>query len=556
MGALVFLSGPAAGLRYEITGQLTIGRSRACEIALEDDKVSRQHARIELEHGEPTIRDLGSRNGTRVNGQRISSEVALLDGDRIQLGDSTAKLELEPNVSADPQRHELHRRAVASLLAEPGTDGDVHLAYLDLLEASSEAVILRRATARLAKKLAAPRASAVLVHSGLSLTKVVPGPIDAPRTLIREALARDEVVSTGRLLCVPVTSHRGERFGAICTERDAAPSMPELKAAALLGRLTGEALAAARGRALRDPPVLIGASPAFRRLVEKAERVAGGDQSLSLFGEAGSGRSLIAQYIHSQSARSCGALVVVNCAEERLGEELFGATNPDAESALARAEGGTLVLRNVELLSRPLAQRLARSLLTRPSAARGEGRFDVRTIAIGRDSLEVLGAQRRIPRELASALSGANLQVPPLRERNADVPALFRFFAQERCRVTGREPPRPSPEARRALLAYTWPGNVSEVRLVAERLALLYSGLEVPAIRLPAEMLAPSLGERPSSLHHRVRATERAAIAEALSAAGGKKIRAAEILGISRPTLDKKLRELDLLSVAAMERQR
>ena len=95
MGALVFLSGPAAGLRYEITGQLTIGRSRACEIALEDDKVSRQHARIELEHGEPTIRDLGSRNGTRVNGQRISSEVALLDGDRIQLGDSTAKLDAE-----------------------------------------------------------------------------------------------------------------------------------------------------------------------------------------------------------------------------------------------------------------------------------------------------------------------------------------------------------------------------------------------------------------------------------------------------------------------------
>jgi DNA-binding NtrC family response regulator len=333
--------------------------------------------------------------------------------------------------------------------------------------------------------------------------------------------------------------------------------MPELRAAALLARLTGEALAAARGRTLRDPPVLIGASPAFRKLVDKAERVASGDQSLSIFGEAGSGRSLIARYVHSQSARSCGALVFVNCAEERLGEELFGAANPGAESALARANGGTLVLRNVELLSRPLAQRLARSLLTRSAAAaRGEMRFDVRTIAIGRDSLEVLGAQRRIPRELARALSGANLQVPPLRERNADVPALFRFFAQEQCRVTGREPPRPSPEARRALVAYAWPGNVSEVRLVAERLALLYSGLEVPAIRLPAEMLAPNAGERPPSLHHRVRSLERAAIAEALSAAGGKKIRAAEILGISRPTLDKKMRELDLLSVAAMERRR
>jgi DNA-binding NtrC family response regulator len=556
MAALVFLSGPAAGLRYEVTGQLTLGRSRACEIALEDDKVSRHHARIELERGEPTIRDLGSRNGTRVNGQRITSEVVLLDGDRIQLGDSTAMLELSSDASSDQPRRELHRRSVVSLLAEPGTDGDLHLSYLDLLEASSEAVILKRATARLAEKVGAPRAAAFLVHRGFAVTNVLPAPIDASRMLIREALARDELVSTGRLLCVPLTSHRGERFGAICTERDGAPTTAELKAAALLGRLTGEALAAARARTQRDRPVLIGASPSFRKLVDKADRVATRDQSLGIFGEAGSGRTLLGRYVHSQSARSSGAFVIVNCAEERLGEELFG-ENDSKESALARADGGTLLLRNVELLNRPLAQRLARFFLTR-SAPTGPGarRFDLRTIAIGRDSLDVLAAQRRIPGELASVLSGASLQVPPLRERSTDAPALFKFFAQQLCRTSGREPPRPSPEVRRALIAYSWPGNVSELRLVAERLALLYSGLEVPAIRLPAEMLEPSLGGRPPSLHHRVRAIERAAIAEALNAAGGRKIRAAEILGISRPTLDKKLRELDLLSIAALERER
>jgi DNA-binding NtrC family response regulator len=396
MPGLVFLSGPAAGLRHELRPPLTIGRSRACEIMLDDDKVSRYHARIDVSRGQLKLRDLNSRNGTRVNGQRIASEVVLLDGDRLQLGDSTARIEFT------------------------------------------------------------------------------------------------------------------------------------------------------RDRAYSAEPSLIGAAPSFRRLLERASRAALGDEAVSIFGEVGSGRVEMARYVHCYSGRSHGPLVIVNCADERSSDELLGSGGQmDSGSALSRADGGTLVLRHLELLRRPAAQRLARFLGTKSiPVKRGERRVDVRAITIGQSSLDVLAAQRKIPRELAKAIPSVKLEVPSLRERSSDVPLLFRFFASELGRRIGREPPRLSTEAIRALMAYAWPGNVCELRLVAERLALLYPGLQVPMIRLPAEVHQSGDGAVTPTLRGRIRTVERTAIAEALSAAGGKKIRAAEMLGISRPTLDKKLREL------------
>ncbi len=549
MAALVFLSGPAAGLRHEVIAPLTIGRSRVCEIMLDDDKVSRHHARIDVSRGQLRLRDLDSRNGTRVNGQRIASEVVLLDGDRIQLGDSTARIELAPAVMTIDEPADLDRWSMESVLADSGADGAIHLDFMELLRVASEPVILRRAAAALAEKLGAPRVAAFLVGAnGLAMTRVVASPVDVPRELISVALERDELLRAGRILCIPLVSSRGERLGAICAERCGEAIAGETRAAAVLGRLTAEALAAARERTHGGEPILIGTAAGFKRLVERAGRVALGDEAVSIFGEPGSGRSEMARYVHWHSTRSYGPLITVNCADDGSRDELFGSGGlMDSKSALSRADGGTLVLRHLELLKRPLAQRLARLLGARSvPLRRGEQRFDVRTIVIGRNPLQVLADQRKIPRELAKALPGAKLDVPSLRERSTDVPLLFKFFARELCRQLGREPPRLSAEARRALMAYSWPSNVSELRLVAERLALLYPGLEVPVIRLPAEVLESGSRAGAPTLHGRIRAVERTAIAEALSAAGGKKIRAAEILGISRPTLDKKLRELHL----------
>lgn len=556
MAVLTFLSGPAAGLRCEIAGQLTLGRSRACDVALEDDQVSRQHARIEQRQGELRIRDLGSRNGTRVNGRRITAEVALLDGDRIQLGTSTARVELERLATAPAARVDL-RQPIESLLAEAGALADLLALYGELLAGASSAAILRSAAGYAVRALRGSGAG-FLLRGGLALENVGQAPMDAPQPLLQQALDRGELIRSDRLLCIPITNGERERFGVICVDRAGELGAEELKAAAVLARLAGEALAALRRRTPTELPVLIGTAPTFRRALERVAAAAALNEPLTLFGEAGTGRTLFARYLHGHSPRSGGPLILVNCsAPDEAKAALLGSEGGgDRPSALMRADGGTLVLRHVELLPRTLGQHLARSLRDgRMPTADGGRRFEVRTIALGRDPLEILAAQRRVPDELAEAIAGVAIEVPPLRDRSSDVAALFNFFAHEHSRYLGREPPRLSAGARRALVAYSWPGNLAELRLLAERLALLCPGLEISVARLLPELAESKAAGTPVTLSSRVRALERAAIAEALSAAGGKKIRAAQLLGISRPTLDKKLKELHLAWSAPLEQE-
>jgi len=556
MAVLTFLSGPAAGLRCEIAGQLTLGRSRACDVALQDDQVSRQHARIELRQGEIRIRDLGSRNGTRVNGQRITSEVALLDGDRIQLGSSSARLELEPLAAASGEGVDL-RKPIEPLLAEAGALTALLPLYVDFLAAESPAAILRSA-AGFAGRAFQGRGAGFLLRGSRAFESVSQARIDAPRTLLQQVLDRGELIRSGGLLCIPITNGERERLGVICVDRPRELGADE-RTAAVLARLAGEALTALRVRTATEPPVLVGTAPTFRRVLERATAAAAVDEPITLFGEAGTGRTLIARYLHACSPRSGGPLIAVNCSvANEVKEALFGSEGgrSDRPPALLRAEGGTLVLRHVELLPRALGLRLARWMLEgRIPTPDGDRQIDVRTIAVARDPLEILAAQRRVPRELGEAIAGVAIEVPPLRERSSDVPALFNLFAHERSRDLGREPPRLSAEARRALVAYAWPANLAELRLLAERLSLLWPGLEISVAGLIFEMVESNAGGTPLTLRNRVRALERAAIAEALSAAGGKKIRAAQLLGISRPTLDKKLKELHLAFSAPLEQE-
>src|SRR4051794_26501967 len=99
MPALLLLTGPSAGLRHEVINEATLGRSPSCEIPLEDGRVSRRHAKIFLKDSETRIVDLGSRNGTVVNGEKIDGEAILLPGDRVQVGETTVYYEPPAKVS-------------------------------------------------------------------------------------------------------------------------------------------------------------------------------------------------------------------------------------------------------------------------------------------------------------------------------------------------------------------------------------------------------------------------------------------------------------------------
>ena len=127
MPALLLLSGPSAGLRHEVKGEVVIGRSPSCEIPLEDSKVSRRHVKIVIEDGQAKVTDLGSRNGTVVNGEKIEGEAVLLPGDRVQVGDTTVLYE-PPTRAALTEKDgegELSSQPIEELLAGGGRRGDL-----------------------------------------------------------------------------------------------------------------------------------------------------------------------------------------------------------------------------------------------------------------------------------------------------------------------------------------------------------------------------------------------------------------------------------------------
>jgi DNA-binding NtrC family response regulator len=318
-----------------------------------------------------------------------------------------------------------------------------------------------------------------------------------------------------------------------------------------LGRLTGEALAAARART--PPPLegmLVGTSRVFRRALDQLRRVAVTNHPVVLLGEQGTGKALCAHYLHSRSSRALGPFVRVDCRAPApmLDEELLGRPagpgSPPRPSAFARADGGTLVLMAVEAMPHELAVRVAREIKAHRAPVHGSGEVqsDFRLVVTAKEPVAQLAATSRIDLDLAHALEGVDIVLPPLRERRTDVTLLFEHFAAHAARLQLGKVPLLSPEAKDALLLHPWPGNVRELRLCAERLALSFPGEEILSVHLPREMAggaAPSRGAE--RLGDAVSRLERDVIAQALRQCKGKKIRAAALLGISRPTLDKKI---------------
>ncbi|MCY1079022.1 sigma-54-dependent Fis family transcriptional regulator [Archangium lansingense] len=562
MPALLLLSGPSTGLRYEVQTEATIGRSPSCEIPLpEDDQMSRRHARFFVQEGQVRLSDLGSRNGTAVNGERISGEVLLHPGDRVQVGRTTVLVEPPGAASlGDAVTEGASHLPVEEVLPHVGTEAALYSAGAALLGATSEAMVLRRIAEQSLHALHADTAAALLGEAkGLLTAAVVGAPsVEVPRDMARAALEHSEQGRSAGSLCSPLVASGGLPFGVLYVERSE-PDFTEAdgRLAAILGRLGGEAYAAVRSRAGAQPARvdMAGNSRSFRKVVEQARRAAASAAPVVLSGEPGTGKSLAASYIHARSPRALGPLVRVDCREPAatLEEVLLGRSSgpgqPPVASALLRADGGTLLLHHVELIPRALAERLARLIArkTAPAPQGGEEPVDFRLIVTANVPPHVLAVKGTVEASLVRQLAGLELAMPPLRERRADIPMLFEYFAARGARAARKEPPVLSPEARQLLMDYEWPHNVRELALLAERLALVHAaGAQLHALALPPEIQAGSVSPPQLTLQDRVTRLERDAIAEALRTAGGKKIVAAKLLGISRPTLDKKIEDYGL----------
>ena len=310
---------------------------------------------------------------------------------------------------------------------------------------------------------------------------------------------------------------------------------------------------------------IVGASGPIRALRETIARVAPTPARVLILGESGSGKELVARAIHALSPRCAGPLVRVNCAavpDELFEAELFGHVKGAFTGAthhrrgrFERASGGTLFLDEIGEVPLPVQPKLLRALeegeIERVGAEQGT-QVDVRIVAATNRDLAQEVAAGRFREDLYYRLEVVTLRVPSLRERPADVGPLCEHFLARSAREVGRTPPRLTDGARRRLEEERWPGNVRQLRNLAERIVIL----EPDTGEITAEIVARHLAGTPSAggsglpqagrLADAVAAFERQFIAAALDRHDGNVSAAARELGFDRSALHRKLRTLGL----------
>jgi two-component system response regulator HydG len=293
---------------------------------------------------------------------------------------------------------------------------------------------------------------------------------------------------------------------------------------------------------------LVGASPAMQALREQIARVADTDFAVLVEGETGTGKELVARQIHAQSRRRHGPFVALNCAalvETLVEADLFGIEPGTATGVRSRrgkfeqAHGGTLFLDEVADLAPTAQAKLLRTLedfTIERVGGQDVRHVDVRLVAATNRELRGLVAQGLFRADLFYRLNGVDIQVPPLRERRADILLLARHFL-ERCRAT--RVLDLSPAAAEALQAYAWPGNVRELQRVLEHAIALTASDRIELGDLPAairgefeEIIQPSFAQNDT-----LRAWASRYAQLVLERCGGNKRRACQVLGISYHTL-------------------
>ena len=305
------------------------------------------------------------------------------------------------------------------------------------------------------------------------------------------------------------------------------------------------------------PSNIIGAAPPMQRVFEIIDQVAPSKATVLITGESGTGKELVANAIHQRSPRATGPFVKLHCAalaESLLESELFGHEKGSFTGAMARkdgrfsiADGGTLFLDEIGEISPSIQVKLLRFLQEHEFERVGGTqtiRVDVRVIAATNRNLIEEIAKGRFREDLYYRLNVVSLEMPALRERRTDIPALVKFFVDRYARDNGKTIEGCAPAALELLMNYSWPGNVRELENAIERAVVLSTATLIDTKQLPAAikpMAAPSgMPVVPGSTMAEI---ERYTILETLKATGGSTSRAAEMLGISPRTIQYRLHD-------------
>ena len=645
--ALVFRSGPREGERVDISPQqlITLGRAPTNRIVVSDEICSRNHCELFFSSGKWYVRDLGSRNGTRVQGELISGDIELRPGETVQLGstllvfvweshgtgEETLDADTATNLAQVPEilERSLHNRyrQVEPEQVHDRQSRDLSQLYKLALEMGNATTVAQLAGIVLDAILKGSRADigAVLIlppgkparpknlslvgyrsRSGSGgyqqvseyLTNLVMS--DHEAVLARDLYSDHKVkvskslsdIRAQSVVCAPVKSETAF-YGLVhlyCMDLDNPLKRDDLDftiavadqfAVALEGLgqreqlANGLAMAQTENQTLRQQlqaeTELVGESGPVVRLRERILRIAPTGATVLIRGESGVGKELVARAIHTNSPRREGAFVTMNCAalsESLLESELFGHEKGAFTGAIGRkigkfeqAHGGTIFLDEVGEMSPAIQAKFLRVLEGHAYERVGGGspvQVEVRVVAATNRDLEKSVAENAFRQDLYFRLQVVELFVEPLRERRDDIPVLARYFLQKFARKTGRHVTAFSDEAMESLVGYYWPGNVRELQNTIERAVILCpdeivgsADIQLSALGAPSLVDLRPLDPLPMANPDGFRAVPLDAIEQEhilgmLEWTNWNKSQAAQLLGIERSTLDRKLKRYDV----------
>jgi two-component system response regulator HydG len=305
---------------------------------------------------------------------------------------------------------------------------------------------------------------------------------------------------------------------------------------------------------------IIGRSPAMNRLFESMALVAPSEATVLIAGESGTGKELIANAIHQNSPRRDRTFIKVNCAalpETLLESELFGHEKGAFTGALARKEGrfhlahkGSIFLDEIGEMALTTQAKILRVVQERefePLGSTQTTKVDTRVIAASNKNLAEEIQKGRFRQDLYYRLNVVGLEVPPLRDRREDIPLLADFFLKRYAEKNRRHMKGFSPRAMDVLMRYGWPGNVRELENVVERAVIMAQGEVITPTEFPDDLKELDDGVKNAELGltpgRSLREVEREMVIRTLEEAGGNRTQTARLLGISRRTLQLKLKE-------------
>lgn len=583
MPHLKILRGREVGRTYELGDETFLGRDESNTFRLLDETSSRHHAKVARLDDAFVVIDLGSNNGTFVNGQKIK-EHFLKNGDQILIGKTLLVFE---------GREEIPQAVTVAVVdtsftverevpAENPRDDVPRLKQLYEIAAlcNSEAEarkLLESLAGRIRETLDADVAVAILdgedpaVAGKSGEVQISRSAVDRARQE-RKAVLLSAETAGGRtvvaqdirsIVCAPLV-RRGRSLGVLYADlrkkdrKFAEDDLAFLNAAAQQAALAlDRAVVAVRTREQLEPRPMIGQDPLWQDVLKMTDRAAQVDSTVLLLGESGTGKELVARALHERSPRKDGPFVAINCGaivETLVESELFGhergaftGANRTRHGRFEAARGGTLFLDEIGEISAGLQAKLLRVLQEKTFHRVGGTvpiTVDVRIVAATNRDLAKAVKETRFREDLYYRLSVVAIRIPPLRERRGDIPVLCAHFLERARQRLKKRILEVDPAAMEALMRYTWPGNVRELENVLERSAILTDGDRIDLLTLPPEVRGVQTTEDGWPIQ--IDEAEKLCIRKALVRTGGRKGEAAKLLGISWPTLNKKLKDYGL----------